>query len=115
MNVREENKAVRRKRKMTTATDVIRYVIEDIDFEIKIMDSLLEYAERKHLENVKKKRSAMAKGMDYITACEHFDYSIGYHAGVAAEYASKLDELKTKRKVYERLEAIYTAEEEENE
>lgn len=115
MNVGKENKPARRERKMTTAKDIIRYVIEDIDSEIKMLESLRKYAEEKHFDIHEGKRSAMATGTDYLTACEKFDYSYGYHAAIANECEDRINVLKMKRDYYSSLEFLFTEEEEGNE
>lgn len=111
----KENNAARRERKMATAIDVIRYVIEDIDSEIKMLESLHKYAEEKHLDIYEGKRSAMATGTDYLEACEKFDYSLGYHSGMANECEDRINVLKRKRDYYASLEFYFTEEEEGNE
>lgn len=100
---------------MATAKDVIRYVIEDIDSEINMLEALRKKANDKHFKIKERKRSAMATGTDYLTACENFDHSLGYYAGTADEYESSINVLKSKRDYYSSLEFLFTEEEEGNE
>lgn len=113
MNVREENKPARRENKMTTARDVIRIVIEDIDSEIKMLESLHEYALGKRFDSNAGKRSAMAAGIDYLQASEKFNFSIGFHEGMAGECEDRINVLKRKRCYYESLDMLYREEAEE--
>jgi len=95
-----------------TAKDVIRLVIEDIDSEIKMQESYHAYAERKHLDKNTEKMHAMSTGKDYLTACEEYDFSMGYHAGMAAECEDRIKVLKRKREYYVSLDKRSTEEEE---
>lgn len=99
---------------MTTARDVIRLVIEDIDSEIRMLESSLRYAEAKKSINNDSKKMAMAAGDDYLIASARYDTSIGYHTGLAVECEDRINILKRKHEYYASLDKLY-AEEEVNE
>lgn len=98
---------------MTTARDVIRLVIADIDTEIKMLESSLRYAEAKKSINNDSKKMAMAAGDDYLVASATYDVSIGYHAGLADECEDRINVLKRKRDYYQSLDKLYADEEKE--
>lgn len=100
---------------MATVNDVIRYVIEDIDSEIKILESTYDFALTKYNHNKSEKRSAMATGMDYLKASEQFDFSIGYYSSMAIEREDRIKILKSKRNTYLELANIYAEEAEQEE
>ena len=89
---------------MTTARDIIRLVLEDIDIEIKIQESSLQYAEEKKKKLFAEKKSAMTEGTDFATACVKFDHSIGFHSAMELECEEKLEALKRMRDRYELLD-----------
>lgn len=99
---------------MTTAKDVIRLVLEDIDAEINMLESHIDYAVDQTLNGREGKRCAMATGMDVLAASERFDYSIGYYSGWAGECRSRRDALRRKRDYYVSLGKMYAEEAEEN-
>lgn len=100
---------------MTSARDVIRLVIEDIDAEINMLESHIDYAVDQNQNYREGKRCAMAAGMDVLAASERFDYSIGYYSGWAGECRSRCDVLRRKREYYLSLDKQYAEEGEENE
>ena len=113
MDVREEKQSRKEKQKMTSARHVIRLVIEDIDTEIRMVESSLRYAEAKKSINSDSKKMAMAAGDDYLIASARYDTSIGYHAGLADECEDRISVLKRKREYYESLDKLYAEEEKE--
>lgn len=100
---------------MTTAKDVIRLVIEDIDSEIRMLKSSLNYAEAKNMMYKDERQLAMSAGLDFVRASVEYDYSIGFHAGAASECKYRINALKRKRDYYVSLGEIYAEEGEENE
>lgn len=115
MNVREENQSRKEKQKMTSARHVIRLVIEDIDSEIRMVESSLRFAEAKKGINNDSKKMAMAAGDDYLTASATYDFSIGYHTSLADECKDRISVLKRKRDYYLSLDKLYAEEKEEAE
>lgn len=98
---------------MTTARDVIKLVIEDIDSELKMLESSYEFARKKYNENNQGKKSAMAKGMDYVLASDEYDFSIGYFSATTNECEDSIKVLKRKRDYYLSLDKLYAEEEKE--
>lgn len=91
---------------MTTAKDVIRLVIEDIDSEIRMLESSLNYAEAKNMMYKDERQLAMIAGLDFVRASVEYDYSIGFHAGAACECKNRINALKRKRDYYVSLSEI---------
>lgn len=95
-----------------TAKYVIKLVIEDIDSEIRMLESSLRYAEAKEMINKDEKKMAMAAGDDYLIASERYDVSIGFHSGLAVECEHRINVLKRKREYYVALDKMRREEEE---
>lgn len=96
---------------MTTARDIIRLVLRSIDFELELLESSLEYAEIKKREKKEGKLQAMISGANHLVAADEFDYSIGFHSGLACECRDRIDSLKRRREYYESLDKTCADEE----